>query len=1071
MTRNVYSGVGTLLSTTSPDEGTTQYVYARDGRIRFSQSARQKLEGKFSYSNYDAVGRVVESGEYGGGGRVFESQLTDAPAGNSILGLVEDRTPSGGLSASNCTQRNLVQYDLPATDAPRPQEFVLGAVARTSNATTTTWYSYDALGRLAWLAQALPGVGTKIVDYTYDFNGNVLEVAYQKGQPDAFYHHYQYDADQRLLAVATSPDGLTKTPQARYDYYLHGPLKRTELAGNLQGIDYAYTVQGWLKSINSAARGLDPGQDAPRANSFYKDLFGLTLDYFAGDYRSAAYRPAAPAVAGVPTRYDGLVRAAGWFAAGSPEQRLHSYEYDAKSQLTEAHYGTVTGNVFAPAGAGGHGLEEGQLRYDAHGNLSHLRRTNLAGAATDDFTYQYRDNTNQLAAVKNPAGAAVLDYDYDADGQMTRQRDEQGQQYFSYDVSGKVTGAYRDAARQQPVAQYAYDDRGFRVSKASYSAAGQLATTTYYVRDAAGNVLSLYEQAPGQPLRRTEVPLYGAGRLGTLTRLDDGTDDARYELNDQLGNARVVLHRPQTTRYTATMEPGAASQEQADFTNVAVTRYAAAGHNGSAAVARLGLGSGQQTGPAKTLQVAKGDTITFTAYAWLTAVVAGASTSTSPKNPPLVLPTPQPNAAPPAAPGADGAPTKRSGLPTVGISVALPIGGPDDAAPQGGGAPGIARLHYRVLDEQGTVLLDDYQTANGAAPATWQTLQVGLRLPQAGSVQLSVETNGAAGPTVYFDDVAVEQTGGLIVQEQHQYAFGAPLPGLSYSVGSTRYRHGYQGQFADKDEETGFDSFELRLYNSRIGRWTAPDPYGQFDSPYVGMGNDPVNGVDPDGGFFGPGLGYGLVGHAPKAANALSIISPVIREGLSIAQGVKSGLSRPPKPATTSLSLTEAHYTSHGVSSSGEYVFNGQAVKYSFDPRSTPSRHMAVSFRFWNLFEEGIANMFGQTREPQQYSTAPIIGLPGGAGAAATEIIFKDITIQGSRYANRAVGLTYREFRQGLLSSGYRSTLAGGGKVEIFENATKRYVMRTYSKSGPATVDVYEAVEGKFQQLYKFRLK
>ena len=318
--------------------------------------------------------------------------------------------------------------------------------------------------------------------------------------------------------------------------------------------------------------------------------------------------------------------------------------------------------------------------------------------------------------------------------------------------------------------------------------------------------------------------------------------------------ARVVLHRPKTTRYTATMEPGAARQEQADFTNVAVTRYAATGHNGSAAVARLGLGSGQQTGPAKTLQVAKGDTITFTAYAWLTAVVAATSNSTSPKNPSLVLPAPQPNTAPPAAPGADGAPTKRSGLPTVGISVALPIGGPDDAAPQGGGAPGIARLHYRVLDEQGNVLLDDYQTANGATPATWQTLQVGLRLAQAGSVQLSVETNGAAGPTVYFDDVAVAQTGGLIVQEQHQYAFGAPLPGLSYTVGSTRYRHGYQGQYADKDEETGFDSFELRLYNSRIGRWMAPDPYGQFDSPYVGMGNNPVNGVDPDGGFFGPGL-------------------------------------------------------------------------------------------------------------------------------------------------------------------------------------------------------------------------
>ena len=33
----------------------------------------------------------------------------------------------------------------------------------------------------------------------------------------------------------------------------------------------------------------------------------------------------------------------------------------------------------------------------------------------------------------------------------------------------------------------------------------------------------------------------------------------------------------------------------------------------------------------------------------------------------------------------------------------------------------------------------------------------------------------------------------------------------------------------------------------------APDPYGQFDSPYVDMGNNPVMGVDPDGGLFGPG--------------------------------------------------------------------------------------------------------------------------------------------------------------------------------------------------------------------------
>lgn len=33
-------------------------------------------------------------------------------------------------------------------------------------------------------------------------------------------------------------------------------------------------------------------------------------------------------------------------------------------------------------------------------------------------------------------------------------------------------------------------------------------------------------------------------------------------------------------------------------------------------------------------------------------------------------------------------------------------------------------------------------------------------------------------------------------------------------------------------------------------RWLAPDPAGQFYSPYLGMGNNPINGTDPDGALF-----------------------------------------------------------------------------------------------------------------------------------------------------------------------------------------------------------------------------
>jgi hypothetical protein len=39
------------------------------------------------------------------------------------------------------------------------------------------------------------------------------------------------------------------------------------------------------------------------------------------------------------------------------------------------------------------------------------------------------------------------------------------------------------------------------------------------------------------------------------------------------------------------------------------------------------------------------------------------------------------------------------------------------------------------------------------------------------------------------------------------------------------------------------------MYDGKIGRWLSTDPMGQYDSPYVGMGNDPVNSSDPTGGF------------------------------------------------------------------------------------------------------------------------------------------------------------------------------------------------------------------------------
>ncbi|QKX03540.1 hypothetical protein HN014_00960 [Aquimarina sp. TRL1] len=100
------------------------------------------------------------------------------------------------------------------------------------------------------------------------------------------------------------------------------------------------------------------------------------------------------------------------------------------------------------------------------------------------------------------------------------------------------------------------------------------------------------------------------------------------------------------------------------------------------------------------------------------------------------------------------------------------------------------------------------------------------------------------------------------------------------------YRYGYQGEFAETDPETGKPAFELRLYDPRINRWLAPDPYGQYHSPYVGMGNDWINGVDPDGGYKTKwGQFWGWVGNGFKGERFTTDFGGDKKYGISIDQG------------------------------------------------------------------------------------------------------------------------------------------------------------------------------------------
>ena len=100
-----------------------------------------------------------------------------------------------------------------------------------------------------------------------------------------------------------------------------------------------------------------------------------------------------------------------------------------------------------------------------------------------------------------------------------------------------------------------------------------------------------------------------------------------------------------------------------------------------------------------------------------------------------------------------------------------------------------------------------------------------------------------------LDDVVIDKktpiSGAKILAYSDYYPFGMKMVGRYGFMGNTR--HGYQGEWAEFDSETGWDYFQARHYNAGLARWMSPDPVNNFNTPYASMFNNPVSNVDPDG--------------------------------------------------------------------------------------------------------------------------------------------------------------------------------------------------------------------------------
>jgi RHS repeat-associated protein len=95
-----------------------------------------------------------------------------------------------------------------------------------------------------------------------------------------------------------------------------------------------------------------------------------------------------------------------------------------------------------------------------------------------------------------------------------------------------------------------------------------------------------------------------------------------------------------------------------------------------------------------------------------------------------------------------------------------------------------------------------------------------------------------------------------VINYSDYYPHGGVMAGRHYEyLGFNPRNNCYQGENAERDDETGYIDFDLRMYDSDIARWFVPDPMNQHFSPYLAMGNNPISFTDATGGEDEQGSG------------------------------------------------------------------------------------------------------------------------------------------------------------------------------------------------------------------------
>ncbi|MBK1895626.1 DUF6443 domain-containing protein [Chryseobacterium paridis] len=410
-----YDSKGRQVEKKLPGKGWEYFVYDKADRLIMTQDAELGKKGKWFFSKYDRLGRVVYTGIADIGAQFIRDQVQRSTYDYIDQGKpwTEERNTTGftnsgmtvyyGNTAYPTTIDKVLSinyYDTYPTGTPARPTQILGVNTisdNTANAVSTRSLPTASYVKnieddnwtksYIWYDDKTRPIGTHSINHLggYTKTESLLDFAGIPQQSKVYHKRlnadtekiitqtYEYDSGNRLKKqwhqVGTGPQELL----AENTYNELNQLSGKKVGNNIQDIVYTYNILGALTKVNDPA-------------SLNGKLFAYELKY---------QNPVNASV-----KYNGNITETDWRTTSDNILRRYTYSYDALNRLTKGTYSEPGSSV--PQ----NGFFNETIAYDNNSNITSLQRNGKSFVGTseliDNLTYSYTGN--KLNSVNDASG-------------------------------------------------------------------------------------------------------------------------------------------------------------------------------------------------------------------------------------------------------------------------------------------------------------------------------------------------------------------------------------------------------------------------------------------------------------------------------------------------------------------------------------------------------------------------------------------------------------------------------------------------------------------------------------------